>query len=346
MIDKIDGIGTEQNQAIRQTTLKMVGEMLDQRAVDAGSNQGAGTAVQELDAQQISDEAIEEIKGKGDNDGANIENLLKGIIEMKSQDKAEGKNEGDPAEDAAAAEAQPQQQQPQQANAANGTEDKKKQEVEEVKVEWSPLMKEGQVVDTGQPWGHFKISREKKEVDADQGDDKKGNPGGPAQAASGAQGAPGAGGAHGAAGSKAVQKNKDVAAIGGQNDIPKGTDGKTPMVQADQNGTAGDKIKEKKDDKMQNVQMETGGKVYIKDEGTGEKQEVPENGELKATHPMKIKNLGQTGELKPGDKLFTYENPSPEELEQAKKAKEQGNNQNDDEEKRKKVQPDGAAKPQ
>jgi len=172
-------------------------------------------------------------------------------------------------------------------------------------VTWQPLMQEGQVVDTGQPWGHFQISREKKDVDKPQEDDKKGAAG----AAQHAQAASPKGGDHhgGAKNAQAVQGIK-------------GADGKTPMAMA---GT--DPNKDKQQQKpASNVEMGEGGKCYVIDEGTGEKQEIPENGELKATHPMKVTQLGTTGELKPGDRLFTYETPSPEEIEKAKKSKEQG----------------------
>jgi hypothetical protein len=189
----------------------------------------------------------------------------------------------------------------QQAGAADAAGDKKT--VEEVKVSWQPLMQVGQVVDAGQPFGHFQISREKKEVD-----DKEGK--GQGQGAAPAQGAHGAHGAHGAQGKKEGE-NAPAGAV-------KGADGKTPVMLNNQQNPD----EQKKPSK--GVEADEGGKLYVIDQVSGERMEIPENGDLQTTHAMKIKSIGTVGELKDGDELFSYENATAQEIEDSKKAQQKG----------------------
>jgi hypothetical protein len=288
MADRIGGIGQQQAGALRESVQKRAMDILTQQAPQTGEETGA--ALQPGDAHLISEEAMEKLEGKEDA-GGNIDAVLKNIFDMKVQEQKPGEEEGG---QEAAEEAQG-------AQGAKGSQAAgEKQQKEEIKVTWQPLVKEGQVVDTDQPWGHFQISREKKDVDKQQGGDDKG-----AQQAQGAS-------------PKAAQHGGSKQAKG--HDGPKGADGKTPAAMQGM-----DPSKEQQQKlPASNVEMGDGGKCYVIDEATGEKQEIPENGEVKATHPMKIASLGAGGELKPGDKLFTYENPSPEEIEKAKKSGSQG----------------------
>jgi hypothetical protein len=288
-MDNIGGIGG-QSAALRQTVQQRAGDMVAQHAQKGDAQDTAGART--IDAEELSDEALEQAGGvDGEQDDSKIDALLKNILDMKDQENA-GEEGAGVAEEQGAPEAQ-------KAGAAEAAGDKKT--IEEVKVSWQPLMQPGQLVNEGEPFGHFQISREKKEVD-----DKKG----PGEGGAPAQGAAPQGGMKG-------KKAGGAAALTLTRDIPKGSDGKTPMVQQGMN--PGEQKKQEK-----GVEAGEGGKLYITDQGTGERMEIPENGELKATHPMKIKSIGTVGELKPGDELFSYENPAPDELEKAKKSKEMG----------------------
>jgi hypothetical protein len=359
MIQGIQDQGSQESM-LRQLAQQYANEALQQKSTDLPqkSNQDQGL-LQLSDARHLSDEMMEEVSGKdaqtkgsdintlvtslkemtdsrtGDllrdvkgqeagtsakgkpQQGGNEENggmaLLNSLLEkafggkaagagtpdtdpadeMQDQDRAGEEGEGLAAEQGAP--------QAPQAGGPEAAGDKKT--VEEVKVSWQPLMQPGQIVNEGEPFGHFQISREKKEVDDKKGPDEGGAPAQP-QGAAPQQGAKG-------------KKAQGSAAFTLSRDLPKGSDGKSPLV------TQGSKPgEEKKQEK--GVEAGEGGKIYLTDQGTGEKMEIPENGDLKATHPMKIKSLGTVGEIKPGDELFAYENPSPDEVENSKKAKEHG----------------------
>ncbi|MDQ7821576.1 MAG: hypothetical protein RDV48_02140 [Candidatus Eremiobacteraeota bacterium] len=302
MIDKIGEIGGGKPQEVRQTVEKSAGDLIKNQVGEAQDKGGIST----IDAGEVSDEAMEQLEGQG-GEGADIESILKNILEAKQQGQGEDEGAEEAGEEGAQAEGGPQQAN--QAQGAQGAGDGKK-EVEEVKVSWSPLMKEGQVLDTGDAIGHFNISREKKQVDDKQA-------GGGAQAPQ--QGsAPQA--AQPAAGKGAVGKGAKVGAMRVA-EAPKGQDGKTPQMMK---GANGPEDQGKEQPKGSGVENKGDGKLYVKDEGTGEMIEIPENGDIKATHPMKIMQLGKIGELNPGDLLFTYEFPKGDEVEKSKKAKEQG----------------------
>jgi len=282
-MDKIGGIGGniggEQSQKIRETLRDRADQMIQKTA---GAGGGDASPAQVLDANQISDEAFEQLSGAEEKGNADVDSLLKSILDMKSQDK---KSEEDAGQENAAEEGA-QTQQNQQTQAAGD-----KKQAEEVKVEWQPLVKEGDIVQEGQPWGHFTVTREKKDVE-----NKKD-----------------AGGNEGAAPQQAAQQNN----AGAGKNVKNAAKAKEPKP-VEEPGKQGGQ------DKGATWKVGEGGKPSVIDQGTGEKMEIPDNGELKATHPMKITNIGKTGELKGGDELFTYQKPSQEELEQSKKAKEQG----------------------
>ncbi|MHC9541137.1 MAG: hypothetical protein AB9903_16670 [Vulcanimicrobiota bacterium] len=293
-MDKIGGIGGsiggEQNQKIRETLRDRADQMI-QKTSAAGD--GDASSISTLDANKVSEEAMEQLSGSDDKGSADVDSILKSILDMKSQDRnaEEDAGEADAAEEGAPA------QKVQDTQAAGD-----KKQVEEVKVEWQPMVKEGDTVETGQPWGHFTVTREKK--DADNKKDAGGNDG-----AAAAQAAP----------QKASKNGKNGAASG----LLKGQDGKTPVTTKGANPLE-DPAKKGAEDKGATWKVGEGGKPCVIDQGTGEKMEIPDSGELKATHPMKITNIGKTGELKGGDELFTYQKPTDEEVEKSKKAREQG----------------------
>jgi hypothetical protein len=309
MIDRIGGIGADQKQQVRQSVERTAVDMLNR---DSGMEQwGGGTAA--LDAGQISEEAMEEIGDNGD-DNPNIEEILKNILNQKEEEQQRPEDAVDAKEEAGT-----QAQQPQQAGQAQGSEGVNggKKEVEEVKVSWTPLMKEGQVLMTGDPVGHFVIDRQKKEVDeikgagnekqaAKSGDENPRNQGHPS--GSPLRGAGSRGGEMKIGSLKVAQ-------------LPRGQDGKTPQVVQGPNGPEDPKNQQPKGNAPQGGDD---GKLYIIDEGTGEKIEIPENGDIKATHSMKIVQMGKVGELGEGDTLFWYEFPKGNEEERTKKAKELG----------------------
>jgi|GEM_PF-2054023 len=292
-MDKIGGIGGsiggEQTQKIRETLRDRADQMIQKTA---GAGEGDAASISELDAGQVSEEALEQLSGAGDKGDADVDSILKSILDMKSQDK---NGEEDAGEAGAAEEGAPAQK----AQDTQAAGDKK--QVEEVKVEWQPLVKEGDTVDTGQPWGHFTVTREKKDVENKK--DAGGNDGAAANAAP----------------PKAAKTGKTGAASG----LPKGQDGKTPLTTKGANPVE-DPSRKSAEDKGATWNVGEGGKPCVIDQGTGEKMEIPDNGELKATHPMKITNIGKTGELKAGDELFSYKKPTDEEVEKNRKAKEQG----------------------
>ncbi len=312
MIDTIGGIGSEKMQGVRQTVERTAGDMVQR---EFGEAQHAG-ATGLLDVGEISDEAMEEL-GDDEEQGSTIERILRNILDQKEQEAEGADNAGEEQGEAGAEQAQNAQQPPQagEAQGAEGVNGKK--EVEEVKVSWTPLMKEGQVLMTGDPVGHFVIDRQKKEVDdvkgaggENQGAQPQGaNPGGQAQPAGSHHGrVPGRGGEMKIAAMKVAQ-------------LPRGQDGKTPQVVQGANGPEDPKDKQPKGNSPQG---DGDGKLYIIDEGTGERIEIPENGDIKATHPMKIVQMGKVGELNGGDTLFWYEFPKGAEEDRTKKAKELG----------------------
>ncbi len=290
-MDKIGAIGGsvggEQSHKLKEALRDRADQMI-QKATGAG--EGGAALSQALDANQVSDEALEQLGGNEDKGAADLDSILKNILEMKAQDQK-------PVEDGGEADAAEEGAPTQQAQGPQAAGDKK--QVEEVKVEWQPLVKEGDIVETGQPWGHFTVTREKKDVDNQKG------AGGNEQ------------------GAAAPQTAAKTGKTGGAAGIPKGSDGKSPVKPKGANPLE-DPKKQGGDEKGATWNMGEGGKPCVIDKGTGEKMEIPDNGELKATHPMKITGMGKTGELKGGDELFTYEKPSDEEVEKNKKTREQG----------------------
>lgn len=233
----------------------------------AESPEKAATA-QQFDAEEISEDAVAQLQGK-EEDLSGVENIVKNMLALQDEDGADTQN------------AQQAQGGAQEAQGAEEAGDKKG-EGDDVKVEWQPLVKEGDVVEQGQPWGHFKITKQEKKQDAE-----KGSPDAAKQKVDGVTGAS-------KKGAKAEQAAKPAA---------------QPAAQQPGQDKQGAKASYKGAE---------GGKCYVVDQGTGEKVEIPENGEMKATRPMKIKSLGQSGELKQGDNLYTYDTPKPEELKKNK----------------------------
>lgn len=324
MVDKIGEIKGQKSSALQELVSKFSGDISQNRTQENISGR-TGTAIKPADLNQLSQELMDQLAEKGDQAaGADVSSILKNILEDKDSNTDEDMRKQEEDATGASSEAQEEPQDAANANETKGTDDKK-QEVEEVKVEWQPLVKEGDIVETGEAWGKFNVKREKKQPDGENGDNAKGN----SEKSAGAN-AQGSNKGNGfpmpamSSGDNGKQLGKSIGAAG-KIDRPKGVDGKTPMVAA---GTkpGEDSKKEMKASGGQSYQMGDKGKILITDTGTGEKMEVPENGgDMKATHPMKIKNIGSTGELKPGDTLFSYENPSSEDKEKKKQEKE-GNN--------------------
>lgn len=324
-------ISGDRERYTHDTTQKLAGEVLSRRHAEMGgregaSNAGSGTAVAApgmLDARELSDEVLDEISGMDQNqNGGDIDALLKNLLEQKA--------------DAA----QPQDE-PAEAEQAEQANDKKTIKYEDIKVDWQPKMAEQQVVDAGESWGHFQITREVKEMEVPQDavEKKNGSPGipdkskaapqinNPIGAQAGKSAPPAGAGPREQGGNQGTEKDKnqdqDDLTIKGKGDIkdlPKGADGKTPMVKDGKNPLNDDG--EKKEEK--GIILGQGAKVYVLDTGTGEKQEIPEDGDLKATHPFKTVRFGKIGRLEDGDTLFWYEWPNQKELDDHKKAKEKG----------------------
>lgn len=200
-----------------------------------------------IDASRLSEESVDELQGKGAGNEGDVRGIIKNLIESKINNAIDG--------------------------AKKVKRDGKDEEKPQIEVDWTPLVQNGQKVEVGQPWGNFRISRNKPD-----GDNKK----------------------------QQVAENE-------KNAIVETPDGKDPKALKEtrlqkleiKGGENADKGKGAGGSMSWSIGED--GKVFITDTGTGSRIEVPENGSIKAERPMQIKQVGNGGKLKGGETLFTYQ---------------------------------------
>ncbi len=147
-------------------------------------------------------------------------------------------------------------------------------ESEEVSVDWQPLVNENTVIEAGEAWGTIQVRREKKLFSAVE----------------------------------------DISTAQDKGSTPSAGGGDSVLCPA-ANCPAGEQLASRGDRRLPtgsggalSWKLGSDGKPYTEDSLTGERMEIPDHGEIKASHRMILKHYGKTGEIQRGDMLAWYEN--------------------------------------